>query len=129
MAENVRTMYNGDVEETSYYTSGLSVVLHSEDGPAKVVRNADGAAIITEYYLHGLLHREDGPAIISNVGVDPLDFETEEFYYYKGIPRTDWELVIADEGGSVKSWSDIVSGLKSKGIDTPSGETTPRNKV
>ena len=130
MAENVRTMTNGDVEEISYYTSGVRVILHSEDGPAKVIRNADGVALVTEYYKHGVLHREDGPAHTLNVGVDPLDLELVESYFYNGIPRSDWELIIADKGGQpADKWTSIVTSLKSFGINSPSGEDTPRNKV
>jgi hypothetical protein len=42
-----------------YYTIGYSKVLHREDGPALI---SDDGNI--EWWFNGKLHREDGPAVI-----------------------------------------------------------------
>jgi antitoxin component YwqK of YwqJK toxin-antitoxin module len=71
-----------------YYPNGsiemenffLNGILHREDGPAKIMYNPDGSIYFEYFYLGGLKHRKDGPAIISHV----KDSICEEAFYING---------------------------------------------
>ena len=54
---------NGNITKIEYYNDGgveyyKNGVLHREDGPALIKENGD-----KEWYFNGVLHRDDGPAI------------------------------------------------------------------
>lgn len=59
---------------------------HREDGPAaECIKGMDKGC--KYYYIHGMVHRENGPAILEN------DYES---YWFNGIkyPFEDWKEII-----------------------------------
>lgn len=68
--------------------------LHREDGPAKISDEGQ------EWYKHGVLHREDGPAVIHSGGIYQGD--PREMWFKDGkLHREDGPAVI---GRNVKNW-------------------------
>ena len=72
---------------TRWYLDDTLQVLHRLDGPAVIRPNGSRE----EWYLNGLLHREDGPAVYGK--------GTKIKYYHKGVlHREDGPAVIGSHG-------------------------------
>ena len=65
-------------------------LIHREDGPALLYKGNK------EWYINGYLHREDGPAIIYNSG--------KTYFYYKGNEY--------DNNFTIKTWKKFIENLK-----------------
>lgn len=91
--------------------------LHSDDGPAVVFVSKKGTAATPcryeEYYYHGLLHRDDGPARTYQMTQSAVFNE----YYYKGKLHRDEGLPAIDYPNGTREW--WVHGLRHRDEDNP----------
>jgi uncharacterized protein YodC (DUF2158 family) len=58
----VTPLDDGSVVSNYYLGNDITAVFHREDGPAHIVTNAAGVVIQEEWWQHGKLSRDDGPA-------------------------------------------------------------------
>ena len=97
--------------EREYYDTGQlksekwykNGVLHKEDGPAVIKYYTDGITFMEEWYKEGTMHREDGPAIIhyNNNG------EIEKYSYY-----IEYKQLTEKEFIKYKTINDLLSDRK-----------------
>ena len=98
-------------EEVWYKVVGRHVILHNEDGPARVRKSVDDGGndvVYTEYRQNGELHREDGPAVIPVIG--------DKEYFYKGHSAEQLRLLAHAKGVTAQSWDDLVNFAKREQI-------------
>jgi hypothetical protein len=64
----------------------VNAVLHREDGPARIGREADGNVFFEEYCFNGQLHRNsaDGPAVVVRSWDTGIGIVLAEEYYWCG---------------------------------------------
>ncbi len=85
-------------ERVEYFVDGL---LHRDeaDGPAYIEVNSESGMVLEEqYFCHGALHRQDGPAVTSRSSEGGVLFEA---WYREGKQHRD-----ASEGPAVIFWND-----------------------
>ena len=91
---------NGNIERVTYTVNGKKHK-DKDNGPAEILFCEAGCKIVESYYLHGKLHREDGPAVIYYKNGSPQFVE----YYINGrLHREDGPAEIEyDDNGNILS--------------------------
>jgi hypothetical protein len=122
-----------DNDTTKYYRADK---LHRDDGPAIIIKSANGyskevyykdgvchregnlpasitnylfGVTVTEYFIDGKLHRENGPACITTSGANEV---LREAYVFNGEYHRDGGAAITVKHGDITSYSYYTHGKK-----------------
>jgi antitoxin component YwqK of YwqJK toxin-antitoxin module len=85
-------------------------VLHRDDGPAIIIYFSNGTIESESFYINGKLHREDGPAIIIYFSNGTI--ESESFYISDKLHREDGpSQIYYNSDGSIDAEAFNISGV------------------